>query len=189
MDVEREANGSECTPFPERKRRAESELQAEDSTVLQSTASERRRNDSMVIDENAMVAERPKARGKKKDNRSLASMGPGAAGGRNHGAVEAIESKVRPSGENDAPRTWTGTGRTGKNKRKGPASTKEPQAGRGTTKGSSLPDVGSARENQRQKSIDNKSSQVPATHRTTSSTEGKKARKKKRRGSSPTGLV
>ncbi|PIB03105.1 hypothetical protein CB0940_11729 [Cercospora beticola] len=147
MKVEIEINGSGYTSFPERKRRAEPESQAEDSAVLQGIASERRQNDSTVMDENTMAFERPKARGKKKDNRSPVSMGPGTAGGRNHGAVEAIESKVRPSGENDAPRSSAGTGKTAKNKRKGPASTQEPQAGRGTTKNISLPDVGSAREN------------------------------------------
>ncbi|PPJ61161.1 hypothetical protein CBER1_04185 [Cercospora berteroae] len=189
MDVEIEANGSGYTSSPERKRRAEPELQAKDSTVVQSTASELRQNDSMAIDENTMVVEKPKARGKKKDNRSLVSTDLGAAKGGNHGAVAAIESKVEPSGESDTPRSSAGTGKTAKSKRKGPVSTQEPQIGRGTTKGSSPPDVNSAKKNHRQQSMDKQSSQIPATPRTTPSTEGKKARKKKRRGSSPTGLV
>ncbi|KAM3425086.1 hypothetical protein BST61_g7052 [Cercospora zeina] len=170
---------------PGKKRRAEpDEKEIEDSAALQplqSRVSELRPDESTVVNEDAMLIEKPKARGIKKGNRALTSTQQNAVKEESLGATIASNSNA------DVSEIATAQTKPAKHERQKADSTQEPQTGRGISKGPFSTDVDYAQKNRRQPK-DGEPSQDP-TAEAQKPRSGRKARKKKRRSPSPTGLV
>ncbi|KAF2215931.1 hypothetical protein CERZMDRAFT_94318 [Cercospora zeae-maydis SCOH1-5] len=171
----------------EEKRRAEpEEIEIEDSAAfqpLQSRVSKPRPDERTIIDEDALLIEKARARGKNKGKCSLDSTQQNAVKGKSRGAKTAVNSN------SDVPEIATVHNKPVTNERKEAVSTRETQAERGIMKRPFATDVDCAQKSCRQQPKDEESAQNPTAQAQTPSSRRKARKKKKRRSPSPTGLV